>query len=118
VIGPGYWYTGAMCEFTPDGKVGAYLDFYDDGFAQDGSTEGRLRVRHLVDRHALVPALRLLIEDAARLGLRPTSGDFSPTLYVHGDGEDASVFLPHDWRAILRSACTEIGWRYLYGEAN
>jgi len=115
MIGPNYWTTGIVVLFAPPApcsdkpRYGAWLEFFDDGWAQDGSTEGKLRIRYV--ETDLAAALDVLIADAKRLGIefKNVIGD-APILYVKGDGEDVSVYLPADWGEQLQAQATRLGW--------
>jgi len=95
MIGNNYWTTGIMLEYYPDPpNWSAYLEFLDDGFCSQESTEGKLGTRYCVDNP--FKAVVLLINDAEKLGI-----EFKfKSLYAKGDGEDPKVNLPEDWRDI------------------
>jgi hypothetical protein len=110
VIGTNYWTTGIVVSFWPPAlysntpRYGARLQFFDGGFAQEGSTEGELRVRYLeTDLSAM---LDTLIADATRLGIEFKT----PHLMINSDGEDAAEYLPGDWKAQLQAQAARLGW--------
>lgn len=115
MIGDTYWTTGIIVTFArpqpphnDPPRYGARLDFFDSGFAEDGSTEGELYVRYMqID---LGEVLDTLIADAARLGIEFRHTDDLPQLYVNGDGEDPDEYLPADWREQLQVQADRLGW--------
>lgn len=116
MIGPNYWSTGIVVLFAPPAlwdseerpRYNARLKFFDDGFAQESSTEGELRVRYYEPDLATV--LDVLIADANRLGIELKAHKRTPFLYVENDGENSDVFLPSDWKAQLHIQATRLGW--------
>jgi hypothetical protein len=102
VIGRSYWYTGieAKRSGVHDGKWTAKIAFFDDGFANQHSTEGVLSTRYPCD--SLSIAVWLILEDAARLGLqfRNVMTTTMPTLWVAE--EDAA-------REDVQEVCREHG---------
>lgn len=114
MIGDGYWSTGIVLKYSGDGKWSASLDFYDDGFCDDESTEGNLHTRYFV---GIETAIDTLIADAKTLGIRfvnPT-GD-NPRLYAYGDGESKEWPMPKGYDELLSQQARRIG--YDYGFAN
>lgn len=110
MIGRGYWSTGIMVRYYQDDGWAVTLDFLDDGFCQDGSTEGTLRVRYIESE--LSTAIDTIKADAERLGIRWER----PTIYMHGDGEDAEADYPRAWRAWVNREALRLGWRPIYRE--
>jgi hypothetical protein len=100
MIGPGYWSTGITISRTSRGQWRVTLDFFDDGFAEDGSTEGILRVRY--DMTDLGTAVDLLKDDAERLGI--TWRD--PAVYAKDDAEQLKPFATRQ--------STRLGWEPCY----
>lgn len=118
MIGTSYWVTGVMLVPFGDGCWGARIDFYDDGFCDQGSTEGAMGapnpwdgdwkataqmppVGHLRTRYVstdYVKAVYTLLEDGVRLGFTRCWDELS--VYVPGDGEDPEVPLPGNWQAV------------------
>jgi len=39
---------------------------------------------------------------------------YQPSIFVEGDGEDASVALPPDWRQLIAQQCKRLGWESVY----
>ena len=108
MIGTNYWTTGIIVSFWPPAlysntpRYGATLKFFDGGFAQEGSTEGELRVRYLeTDLSAM---LDTLIADATRMGI-----EFK-TRHFMVNSEDAAEYLPGDWKAQLQAQAARLGW--------
>jgi hypothetical protein len=112
MIGPRYWTTGVTIWRSESGRWGVSLHFLDDGFADDRSTEGELKLRYLVEEDELSASIDLLLEDARRLGIeigRAEAGGAS--VYYRGDGEDKRFPPPADWREILQGQCWRLGWK-------
>lgn len=112
MIGLGYYTSGLMLRphgFRDDEGFcwGLHLDFFDSGFVNDDhasgvvSTEGQLRARY-VTAH-VTAAARVLLADAARLGIRL----HDTQIFVEGDGENGDV--PDDWRWTVRCIAAELG---------
>lgn len=121
MIGNGYWATGITVKWSEHYGWIAHVDFYDDGFAEDGSTEGTLRCRYWSKDHsedALARQIDLVKADAERLGITFATLSFAqtPLLYYQGDGEDPEWPPPPDWREILGRQATRLGWRGPYVE--
>lgn len=109
MIGNRFWSTGITVRWLDDGRVHVSLDFHDDGFAEPGTVEGKLRLRYY--QNDLAQSLDTLIADAERLGiefLNPAIG--KPSLYVHGDGESDREYYPSNWRDILAEQAARLGW--------
>jgi hypothetical protein len=96
MIGDGYWATGiTVCWNEHLGWV-ASVDFYDDGFCEQGSTEGTLKTRYWsndASEASLARQVDLVKADAERLGITfGRHADSVPCcLYYRGDGEDPAV---------------------------
>ena len=104
MIGPAYWSTGIKIHQGVRGAWSVSLDFYDDGFAEDGSTEGTLRVRYEGDLDASVDLLKA---DAERLGIIWRT----PTVYSYdlsGDVDPPSLCATADAQA------RRLGWEECY----
>lgn len=109
MIGAGYWSTGIM--LTPKGDDWSVsLDFFDDGFAQEHTTEGSLRVRYVVPRSKVTENARVLVADAERLGITWKIG---PQVYVKGDGEFEEGDRP-DLRRFANEVADALGWSRAY----
>jgi hypothetical protein len=108
VIGDGYWTTGITLK-PFDGKWAATAGFFDSGFCQDESTEGKLHTRYYCKD--VEQAIDTLIADLQRLGIRlgAVPGQ-APSLYMQGDGEDADVDYPGGWREMLVEQAKRLGW--------
>lgn len=107
MIGQGYWATGIVIDhiWDTDGGWAVWLDFLDNGFAEDGSTEGVLRVRYLVNIEELPRSIRTLKEDAERLGIKWCA---RPTVYAKGDKRDLQPEADHQAELV--------GWHKCYEE--
>jgi hypothetical protein len=112
MIGNGYWATGITVHHGYAGSRGygwgATLDFLDDGFMAEDSTQGTLCTRYYVT--SLARAIDLIKADAERLGITFRQGDELPMLYYKGDGEDPDYPPPVGWRAMLADQAERIGW--------
>jgi len=109
-----YWSTGITVRwekhpYTGEIKVCPYLEFYDDGWCDDASTQGKLTIRYWVP--ALTAALATLMADAQRLGIIFNYKDTVPWLYVEGDGKSPDVYLPANWKKELQFQARRLGWR-------
>lgn len=115
MIGERYWSTGIMIEEHGRHGWAVWLDYLDDGFCEEASTEGRLRVRYLVSTEHLPNAIDTLRQDAERLGVRfgPTL-DVPPTIYYECDGEGEEWPVPDDWRGIANGQARRLGWKECY----
>ncbi len=115
MIGETYWSTGISVCYHGEGRWGASVNFYDDGFCEAATTEGVLRTRH---SGPLSQVVDLVKADAERLGIRwatllgavptvhcelwqrqdfppPPSQDFPP---------------PPNWRALVNAEAERLGW--------
>lgn len=119
MIGNKYWATGVRVSFS-GGRWTASVDFYDDGFANQQSSEGTLRTRYFMS--SMQKAIDLIIEDMKRLGIafvselkdRPPSIHV-PTIYIPGDGEgEEAKHLPKSWKNTVRKQCERLGWYCIY----
>jgi hypothetical protein len=117
VIGEAYWTTGIVLKYH-ERDWSLHLDFLDNGWCQDASTQGTLALRYRISTEKLPAALDTLIADAKRLGITfRTEPDLTPTLYVPGDGENTDETYHPDWRRIVARQCHRLGWRDVYGGA-
>ena len=101
-----YWSCGIKIKkIGPDWAIS--LDFYDNTFCQDDSTEGTLCVRYQVKD--LASAIDILKTQAEDFGI----GWRSPTIYCEQDGELADGDHP-----VLRELADEqsrrLGWKPAY----
>lgn len=116
MIGPNYWTTGVKITFVnATGQHKAELDFLDDGWADQTSTEGTLRARYYRDS-SIADSVRLLLVDATKLGITYRNHlTKSPLcLYVPGDGEGDISHWPANWRELIQAAADELGWENIY----
>lgn len=107
MIGTAYWYTGVRVTHC-GGKWGASLEFLDDGFCQDASTQGTLTTRYYLP--SLTQAIDTLIADATRLGF--VSCAATTPVWIHLDADDPGVTegWPPDWRRIIGEEAARRGW--------
>jgi hypothetical protein len=114
MIGVRYWSTGIMLKPDrwprPD-KWTASLTFLDNGFCEDDSTEGTLRLRYFVADLPL--GLATLKQDAERLGIEWDNASGGPTVYVVQDGELDSGDAP-ELRAFADNMAWSLGWEPCY----
>lgn len=110
MIGSRYWSTGIMVRWYADGDQWFLsLDFKDDGFCDQASSEGTLKLRYLVDD--LQVGIDTLKAEAERFGIAwATSVPSCPTVYMDGDGESPDRDYPEDWRAVVNAQAGRIGW--------
>jgi hypothetical protein len=117
MIGDRYWSLGIRINphSQKDGewRWTVRLEFYDDGFAQDGSTEGTLTVRYVTTD--LDAAIDLLKADAEKLGIRWVSAErgvpLHPNVALSGNEEDPKL----EWVKSIADAQSErLGWTSIY----
>jgi hypothetical protein len=117
MIGNGYWATGITVRYDPDLGWTAWADFYDDGFAEQDSTEGRVKARYWskdTSVEALARQIDLVKADVERLGITfKDAGEQRPSLYIYADGEE-EWSAPKDWRALLADQSERLGWDWPY----
>ena len=108
MIGPGYWSTGIMIALIDD-QWHVTMEFLDDGFCDQKSTQGTLVCRYLCDD--LTESIDILKADAERLGIIWKD----PTLYYQGDGEDEEWYPPPEgWKELIVAQARRLGWRSVY----
>jgi hypothetical protein len=106
VIGERYWATGITIDLGVRGwKV--TLNFFDDGFAEHGSTEGVLRCRY--QEEDLGAAIDTLLADTEWLGIRLGIAESGPTIYAADDREDL--------QPVANEQATRLGWIPTYRTA-
>lgn len=117
MIGDGYWASGIVVKYREHSDDwSASVDFLDDGFCQDDSTEGRLHTRYFIGgSEALTRAIDVVKADAERLGIRfgVLDGE-TGRIYAHQDGEDPEYPMPDGWRELLAWQSERIGWTPTY----
>ncbi|MBU2249781.1 MAG: hypothetical protein KKD77_23745 [Gammaproteobacteria bacterium] len=108
MIGNTYWSTGISVRSDGHGKWAAFLRFQDDGFAEDGATEGWLTTRYF---EPLAQAIDTIKADAEKLGIqfRGTIGEI-PFLWGEQDGESKEWPMPVNWRELLQEQARRLGW--------
>ena len=113
MIGNRYWSTGIVLKYDGRGSWSATAEFFDSGFCDDESTEGRLHTRYYVP---LETAIDVVIADAAKLGIEFNKNtDGKSILMVRGDGEYEDCPLPENWKEVLEQQAVRIGWASAYG---
>jgi hypothetical protein len=116
MIGEHYWSIGIVIwlfDARPGQaqRWGALLDFYDDAWAPENGTEGRLKARYLGPLNEVLPMLKA---DAERLGIIWRD----PHILYRDDGQpqpDADP-PPANWRTICNEEGRKLGWKPLYQE--
>lgn len=112
MIGTEYWSTGITVWCIGRDEWFAEAQFFDDGFAQDGSSEGVIRARYAGPLPVVVDTVKT---DTERLGIRWQSVCGIASLYYRGDGErDDIPKPPSDWRERLAAEATRLGWENIY----
>jgi hypothetical protein len=106
MVGEQYWATGVNMRHF-DGKWAATVEFFDNGFCDDASTQGALRTRYFVP---LETAIDTIIADAAKLGIEFRERN----LYAEEDGESKDWPMPEDWREVLEAQAKRIGFKWPY----
>lgn len=104
MIGSAYWSTGLVLAPGSDGFWRVWLDFFDDGFAENNSTEGRLRLRY--EQTDLDEMVAVLVADARRLGIQLGSPAEGPTVYAADDRDDLQL--------VANEQAARLGWRLAY----
>jgi hypothetical protein len=106
MIGTEFWSTGVKVSYLPHrNEWSATVEFFDDGFCEDESTQGRIGSRYFAP---LETVLDNVIRDAEKLGIVWRDKN----IFVDGDGE--GVTLPRDWREIIQRQADRIGFRSSY----
>lgn len=107
MIGQRYWSTGIVIAQIDLGWH-VTLEFFDDGFCNQKSTQGTLVCRYVCDD--LTASIDTLKADADSLGI--TWKD--PTVYYQGDGEWKDYSPPEGWRELTDGHARRLGWRPCY----
>lgn len=112
MIGNRYWSTGINLKYTPySNQWCATLKFFDSGFCQDESTEGKLYTRYYIDDP--VQAIKTLIEDAVKLGIEFNLSD-GKIILMWSKAERTNR--PKDWKSILEDIAKKTGTKSAYQE--
>ena len=113
MIGTRYWSTGIIVARHDANRWSAEVKFFDDGFCDNGSSEGVLRARYL---GPLSHVVDLVKADAERLGIRwGATPDLQPSIYYDGDGERSDLPPPPpNWCALVNAEAARLGWRQCY----
>jgi hypothetical protein len=116
MVGPRYWSTGISIRWHADNdEWSVSLEFKDDGFCEEASTEGKLTLRYRVSD--LSTAIDTLKADAERLGIVwNTAVPACPTIYVEDDGEWEDRDYPPGWRGVVNAQAARLGWFPCYRE--
>jgi len=108
MVDKSYWTTGITTTYDSNNTWFVRLDFFDEGFCDEKSSEGTLRMRYSSNRLTLL--IDRLIEDAKKLGIEFRD----PAIYIEGDGEWEDEIYPNNWKTVLKKQCKRIGWRFPY----
>ena len=110
MIGTEYWAVHIVLGFgrhasEEEGlwRAAATMEFYDNGWCEDASTQGELQTRYFIEP---TEAVRVVVADARKLGI-VFRNDPLP-IYVPADGEDPDVSLPADWRRRLEEIAAAV----------
>lgn len=115
MVGKGYWSIGVHLKPFNDRWI-ARVEFCDDGFCENGSTEGALRIRYPATREELIAEVRTLIEDAKRLGIE-FRNPIKPSVYMENDGrENGALAFPNDWKEVVAEVAERFSLRDPYAE--
>lgn len=107
MIGSEYWATGIkVCYLAYKNQWSATVEFFDDGFCQDESTQGTIYSRYFADIEIVLDVVK---RDAEKLGIVWKHKN----IYVEHDGE-GDVELPSDWREIIQRQAERIGFKSSY----
>lgn len=107
MIGSEYWSTGIKVSYLAyKNEWSATAEFFDDGFCQDESTQGRINSRYFANIETVLDNVKC---DAEKLGIIWKDKN----IYVEGDGE-GDVELPSDWREIIQRQAERIGFKSSY----
>ena len=107
MIGTKYWATGISLAKVAE-QWSVQVEFFDDGFSNQASTEGVLKMRYLCDD--LSKSIDILIADAAKIGIEWKD----PTIYYRGDGEWKENPPFPGWEQLLADEAARLGWRSAY----
>lgn len=111
MIGNRYWSTGINLKYTSySNQWSATLKFFDSGFCQDESTEGKLYTRYYVDDP--IQAIKTLIEDAGKLGIDFKHGKDGKIILMWGKAERTNK--PKNWKCILEDIAKRSGTKSAY----
>jgi hypothetical protein len=108
MIGPTYWSTGIAITAADDRGWHIEASFYDNGFADDLVTQGRMSTEGVVRPRYVVPdltaAVKILKRDVERLRIIFRE----PALYA--DTPEDKTGWPDDWRQQVEAAAAAIGF--------
>lgn len=113
MIGKRYWSTGINLKYSSySNQWCAILKFFDNGFCQDESTEGKLYTRYYVNNP--VQAIKTLIEDASKLGIDFNCCDDEKIILMWNKAERTNK--PKNWKNILEDIAEKSGTKSAYKE--
>jgi len=114
MIGQSYGATGITVWEIGRDKWHAEARFFDDGFAELGSSEGVIRTRYV---GPLARVVDIVKADAERMGIRWSNpAHHAPCIYYEGDGENPAHPAPQGWRTRISAECERLGWCNIYKE--
>lgn len=112
MIGSQYWSTGPILHYYGDGDWGVVLNFFDDGFCNQESTQGEIRSRYISKDIDLL--LKTILEDSKKLNIKL----LEPNLFVYQDGEykDLKEYanMPENWRENLSHYAKNHKLKWIY----
>lgn len=112
MIGSKYWATGITMVPYKNDQWGLILEFFDDGFCDNESSEGMLRCRYAIETQDLEDRIKMLMHDARHLGIQLGNGQ-KFALYIRGDGEHDLPYPPNpiDFTNALAAKCGLRGYQ-------
>lgn len=113
MVGPQYWSTGIQLKYHGEGKWSARAEFFDDGFVDHRSSEGELRARYIGAIENVIDVVRA---DVERLGIRFNRNQNDKPVLMAWRENDDEYPMPKDWKLILFSQASRIGWDSVYGQ--
>lgn len=108
MVGDHYWTTSIVLKWNECDGWAAAVEFFDDGFCNYLSTEGKLHTRYF---GFLEQSIDVVLADAKRLGIEFKNNIAGkPFLLYDGDGENKDYPPPPNWKVILREQAQRIGF--------
>jgi hypothetical protein len=110
MIGEQYWANGIIATYFGEDQWGLQIDFLDDGFCNEESTQGSIKTRYIT---SLDNGIETLIKDAKKLGIK-LNDDF--ILYAYQDGYSKDHPMPKNWISIFEKTCKKHNLTMIYKE--
>ena len=105
MVGDKYSTSGIVVRFLEVGLWSAEINFVDEGFANEASTEGTLRTSRFID---LAQAIDIIIADAERLGIRWRW----KAICTYKDSR-GYWFSPYDGGELVKAQAERVGFEYV-----